>query len=40
MNVIILADSDVRGAQLVALAQILLFPEYRTIEGFSELVER
>jgi hypothetical protein len=36
----ILADSDIRGGQLAALAQVLLFPEYRTLSGLSELMER
>lgn len=34
----ILADSDIRGGQLAALAQVLLFPEYRTLSGFGELM--
>jgi hypothetical protein len=36
----ILADTDIRGAQLAALVQVLLFPEYRTLSGFGELMER
>jgi hypothetical protein len=40
MMVTILADSDMRGAQLTALAQVLLFPENRTLAGFGALVER
>jgi len=38
--VTILADTDIRGAQLVALAQVLLFPENRTLNGFGALLER
>ena len=37
-HVTVLADSEVRGAQLVALAQVLLFPECRTIKGFGDLL--
>jgi hypothetical protein len=40
VHVTVLADSEVRAAQLVALCQILLFPECRSIKGFGELVER
>lgn len=40
LMITILADTDVRGAQITALAQVLLFPEYRTLNGFSELIER
>lgn len=40
LMVTILADADVRGAQLAALAQVLLFPENRTLLGFGNLVER
>lgn len=36
--VTILADTDIRGAQLVALAQVLLFPENRTLNGFGALL--
>lgn len=36
----ILADCDARAAQLVVLAQVLLFPENRTIDGFGALMER
>ena len=39
-HVTVLADTEVRGAQLVALSQVLLFPECRTIKGFGDLVER
>jgi Myotubularin-like phosphatase domain len=35
LMITIIADSDIRGAQLTALAQVLLFPEYRTLVGFS-----
>lgn len=37
-HVTVLADTEVRGAQLVALAQVLLFPECRTIKGFGDLL--
>lgn len=40
VHVTILGDSDVRTAQLVALCQVLLFPECRSVKGFGELVER
>jgi hypothetical protein len=39
-HVTVLADAEVRGAQLVALAQVLLFPECRTLKGFGDLLER
>ena len=39
-HVTVLADTEVRGAQLVSLCQVLLFPECRTFKGFGELVER
>jgi hypothetical protein len=40
LMVTVLADTDIRGAQLTALAQVLLFPENRTQAGFAALVER
>lgn len=40
MHVTVLADSEVRAAQLVSLCQILLFPECRSVKGFGELIER
>jgi hypothetical protein len=36
----ILADTDIRAAQISAIAQVLLFPECRTLKGFADLMER
>lgn len=40
VHVTLVCDTEGRGAQILALLQVLINPHYRTFDGFPELIEK